>query len=203
MFDAAAPKFGLPKSLWVPIAAQSVANIEAFVGPVIRRVMNGSSGRESAVLVVTAHRPTVSASDAALWPSNLAQLARERLHPEKQVWVHVDYDAYRTCYIGFGMPAIPPDHFLDHVQNRIATRMRDYQHSYLRLCPVHRSVNTNAGHRTGGEGMEKEFLAASPPTKRTNRIIYADPFDLTKMLNIAPGTQILEGVRMTQKLFFN
>jgi hypothetical protein len=33
-------------------------------------------------------------------------------------------------------------------------------------------------------------------------MIYADPMDLTKMLDIAPGTQVLNGVRDTQRLFY-
>jgi hypothetical protein len=73
---------------------------------------------------------------------------------------------------------------------------------FLRLCPVHRQVNTNAGHASGGEGMERRFLAAHPPAPGQNRIIYADPFDLTKMLDLSPGTQVLSGVRDTQRLFY-
>jgi hypothetical protein len=55
--------------------------------------------------------------------------------------------------------------------------------------------------------MEKEYLAylkglpAAPPLFQSE-IVYADPMDLTKMLDIPPGTGVLEGVRETQKLFF-
>jgi len=33
-------------------------------------------------------------------------------------------------------------------------------------------------------------------------IVYADPADLTKMLDVAPGTETLDGVRDFQPLFF-
>ena len=135
----------------------------------------------------------------------------DRLHPLRQVWVHVDFDGYRDGYKQFigqvGLPAIPPGYFLDHVQNRKAIRERGYTHSYLRLCPVSRAVNTSGGSQYGGEGMEKAYLKylkglpAVPPLFQSE-IVYADPMDLTKMLDIPPGTGVLEGVRETQKLFF-
>jgi hypothetical protein len=63
--------------------------------------------------------------------------------------VHVDFDGYRDAYKQFidqfGLPAIPPGYFLDHVQNRKAIRQRGYTHPYLRLCPVSRAVNTSGG----------------------------------------------------------
>jgi hypothetical protein len=138
-----------------------------------------------------------------LWQSSIAASAAERLHPDRQVWVHVDYDDYRKAYMRFAMPPIPANYFLDHVQNRNAIGLRGNSHPYLRVSPVHRSVNTSGGHSFGGEGMENKFLAAGNVPKSTpNKIIYADPMDLTKMLNIAPGTQVLNGVRDTQRLFY-
>ena len=85
-----------------------------------------------------------------------------RLHPSKQVWVHVDFNGYRKAYVRFGMPEIPPGCFLDHAQNRKAIRLRGYSHPYLRLCPVSRRVNTSGGAVSGGEGMEKEHLRSLP-----------------------------------------
>jgi hypothetical protein len=34
------------------------------------------------------------------------------------------------------------------------------------------------------------------------QIVYADPMDLTKMLNVQPGTMTLPGVRDTHELLF-
>ena len=94
--------------------------------------------------------------------------------------------------------------FLDHIQNREAVRIGNYSHPYIRLCPVSRLVNTNGGGNTGGEGMEKESLrglSQADPSAREAAlralralVVLADPIDLTKMLDVAPGTQVLLGV---------
>jgi hypothetical protein len=63
-------------------------------------------------------------------------------------------------------------------------------------------VDSDAGHAAGAEGMERRFLATHHPAPGQNRIIDADPMDLTKMLDISPGTQVLTGVRDTQRLFY-
>src|SRR5581483_2831920 len=176
------------------------ADIEKYVGKVLRTIEDAGSGRVNAVLVTTTTVP--EQSNVPLWKSSLASMARERLYPPRQVWVHVDYAAYRQAYLQFGMPELPANYFLDHVQNRKAIRLRGYSHPYLRLCPVHRRVNTSGGHASGGEGMERAFLSTQGARPSPNRMIYADPMDLTKMLDIPPGTQILNGVRDTQKLFY-
>jgi hypothetical protein len=201
MIDMTAPRFGLPPSLWIPIASVSVADIEMYVGKVLQSIKDLRSGRVNAVLVVNA--TTVPEEPGVLlWKSPLASIARERLHAPRQVWVHVDFGRYRQAYMQFGMPVLPANYFLDHVQNRKAIGLRRNSHSYLRLCPVHRTVNTSGGHAAGGEGMERAFLATHTPAPTPNRMIYADPMDLTKMLDIAPGTQVLNGVRDTQRLFY-
>ena len=60
--------------------------------------------------------------------------------------------------------------------------------------------------------MEREYLErlASLPLPQQQAaaqalacpIVYADPMDLTEMLNIPPGTGILEGVPETEALFY-
>ena len=202
MIDTTAPHFGLPPSLRIPIAAVSVADIETYVGRVLQSITDTRSGRVNAVVVMTAAATPV-ASNVSLWKSSIANVARERLHPSRQVWVHVDYRGYRQAYDQFGMPPIPAHYVLDHVQNRKAIRLRGYSHPYLRLCPVSRTVNTSGGHDAGGEGMERAFLSTHSPAPARNRMIYADPMDLTKMLDIPPGTQVLNGVRDTQRLFYS
>jgi hypothetical protein len=91
-------------------------------------------------------------------------------------------------------------------------RLRGYSHPYLRLCPVSHEVNSSGGHVTGGEGMETAFIADlasySPAIQEEvakalrHPVQYADPMDLTKMLNVAPGTFTLDGVRDLQGLFY-
>jgi hypothetical protein len=70
---------------------------------------------------------------------------------------------------------------------------------------VRSRTNTNAGVISGGEGMENEFVRThlgDIEAKPQDEMIYADPFDLTKMLDVFPGTGVLDGVRDTQPLFW-
>ena len=211
MIERKSNKFGLPECLWVPIAADSIDSIEKYVGK-IKRKQIGKSKTVEAVLVQSAEQRIVNNPRVKLWKEPKASEYQARLFPTLQVWVHVDYGDYRQAYCDFGMPAIPADYVLDHVQNRKAIRLRDYSHSYLRLCPVSRSVNSSGGHRSGGEGMEKDYLKSVKKASKKQQplvqeasscsIIYADPMDLTKMLDIPPGTTTLRGVQETQGLFF-
>lgn len=211
MIDEKAPKFGLPKSLLIPIAAKNEESMTLFAGEILKR-RTGRANRLNAVLIRSNPAEQDKTKVPPIWAASNSEECKSRLHPDLQVWVHVDFDDYRKAYVDFGMPAIPEGYFLDHVQNREAIRLREYSHPYLRLCPVSRTVNTNAGGNTGGEGMEKEFLRSmkkkSPEhqtkfrEKLKHHIVYADPMDLTKMLNVAPGTQVLNGVRDTMTLFY-
>jgi hypothetical protein len=179
-----------------------IADIETYVGTIAHTEKGTRTGRVNAVLVIPYERGAPAHPNAPIWKSALARKAEDQLFPPRQVWVHVDYRDYRQAYTQFGMPAIPASYFLDHVQNRKAIGLRNNSHPFLRLCPVHHRVNTSAGHTAGGEGMERQFVATHHPTPGLNRIIYADPMDLTKMLDIPPGTQVLDGVRETQRLFY-
>jgi hypothetical protein len=81
-------------------------------------------------------------------------------------------------------------------------------HPYLRLCSVSGAVNTSGGVNTGGEGMEKAYLRSLAPDDELlaqfarRPVVYADPMDITKMLDISPGTQVLNGVRDTLALLY-
>ena len=211
MTDPKAQHFGLPPSLLVPIAARSVEVIEEYVGTVIECI-HGRGGRINAVAVEPHEWPPQKEPSVLLWSHPQADEFEQQLHPAKQVWVHVDYSGYRKAYVRLGMPEIPAGYVLDHVQNREAVRLRGYSHPYLRLCPVSCLVNTSGGTNTGGEGMEKEFVRSmgDQPEEVQERfrealecdVVYADPMDLTKMLGIEPGTQVLGGVGEMLKLFY-
>jgi hypothetical protein len=297
MIDTTAPTHGLPPCLRVPIAAASTEAIDTHVGDILNSVVGpdkDGQARVNAVLVRTRGRPVVKHPDVALWHTPQADEHEERLFPDRQVWVHVDYNSYRQAYrqrFSLPIPCPPPDRryeiFLDHVQNRRAMRIRAELAKlaaargyaapsgwhpylpYLRLCPVYRMVNTSGGDVEGGEGQEREYLADLRDTlrclgdpanvlaclkaahlaalarqrgrakketylekdtylKRTQttlergeapaaveaplmqgilrafrgEIVYADPMDLTKMLNIEPGIYELVGVAETQGLFY-
>jgi hypothetical protein len=210
--------FNLPPSLHVPIAASSLAGIETHVGRIVQAVPSGSwpatgIGGEDAVnaVLVQPHRwPVERDPKVPIWSDPRADEFAERLHPKVQVWVRRAYDRYRYAYVEHLGQPVPADYVLDHVQNRKAMKERNDSHPWLRLCPVTRSVNSDGGHSVGGEGLEKAYLKSIKDQGVDFRhlrgaqypIIYADPMDLTKMLNMNPGTGNLAGVAQVQKLFY-
>lgn len=209
--DPNSQTFNLPQCLRVPIAASDIDSVEKYVGKVIKTVI----GRDKTVKAMLIKPHVIGEpenSQAKLWQHEDRESFIERLYPEHQVWVHVDYWGYRKAYIGFGMPEIPKNYVLDHIQNRKAIRGFNMSHPYLRLCPVSRSVNASGGHRLGSEGMERDNMKLSKSShekwiKMSNhlssyQIIYADPVDLTKMLNIPPGTHELPGVAKMLNLYY-
>jgi hypothetical protein len=211
MIDPSALTFGLPPCLRIPIAAVDIDAITTYVGNV-QKVITGRNKRANALLVKPYENSVSKHPRVNLWKEPLAVQYEERLYPAKQVWVHVDFAGYRKAYQKFGMPPIPEGYFLDHIQNRVAIRLRKYSHPYLRLCPVRGAVNTSGGSDYGSEGMEKEYLTSLPDLSPeiqaraaraiSSKIVYADPSDITKMLDILPGTKPLPGVRDTQQLLF-
>ena len=202
--------FGLPASLRVPVAARDAEAIATFVGKIVA-TLAGRSRPVNAVKVQTDHVPA-SLTDASLWREPLAMEHHARLFPEHQVWVHVDYNGYRSAWNRLGMPDLPGGFVLDHVANRRATRARGLLHPWIRLCPVSGRTNSNAGHSRGAEGLEVAYmrtLLSLPAAERAERmkgfataIVWADPQDLVKMLDISPGIETLDAVRDTQPLFY-
>lgn len=201
--------FGLPECLRIPVAVANLGILEAQVGQIISR-LTSRSGRIDALLV-EAHPVPSPTAGVPLWSHGLAAEWRSRLHPQRQVWVHVDNNRYRSSWKKLGMPD-PGAMFLDHICNRRAIRLRGSVHPYLRLCPVSSLVNTNAGGDFGGEGIEREFAnniqnysqAIQETFRKANEapMLLADPMDITKMLNVPPGTGTLDGVRDMQELFY-
>lgn len=211
MLDSTSQTFGLPPCVLIPIAARSVAAIEKYVGCSVDE-KRGHDGTRKALLVEPFTKPDIDHAEIQLWKEENALEYFDRLHPDRQVWVHVDYLAYRKAYIGFEMPDIPDGYILDHIQNREAVRLKGYSHPYVRLCPVSRKVNTSGGHNFGGEGIEKEHLRELPKLPVAKRkafekanacqITYADPMDICKMLDLPPGTQQLPGVAAILRLVY-
>ena len=142
--DLGVQTFGLPPSLHVPIAAADLAAIERYVGPVVARIA-GRKRPVNAILIEPGRPPTEEDPAVPIWREPDAERHLDRLHPDRQVWVHVDYSGYRRAWIRLGMPEPGTDVFLDHIQNREAVRLGGRHHPYLRLCPVSRRVNTSGG----------------------------------------------------------
>ncbi|MDF7826414.1 hypothetical protein P4B35_20460 [Pontiellaceae bacterium B12227] len=209
--DPNSQTFGMPPCLRVPIAAANLDAIETYVGTV-RRTVAGRDGQTKALLIEPHRIGEPEKPEALLWEHADRESYIDRLYPALQVWVHVNYRRYRKAYLDFGMPIPSAGPILDHIQNREAIRLRNLSHPYIRLCPVSRRVNSSGGHATGTEGMEKENLRAdlaSPQKAEEKRkffasfkIVYADPIDLTKMLNIPTGTKELPGVATMLRMFY-
>ena len=193
--------FGLQQDLFVPIAAESVEAIAAHVGTV-EHVIRGRIRPINGVVVV-ASQPRRN-PNVPLWGEPKADEYYDRLHPMKQLWVHVDYSGYRNAWKRLGLGQLSPEIMLDHIQNRAADRLTGYRHPFFRLCPGSRATNTSGGLDIGAEGMEKtewKKLDEQPDHVRAQMeqaakapIILADPVDLTKMLDIPPGLGELQGV---------
>lgn len=192
---------GLSSDLIVPIAAANLEAIESYVGA-IEATLPGRKRPTNAVVVV-AHRPNRN-PQVPLWDLEEADRYYRRLHPQRQLWVHVDYRGYRRAWERLDFGDLTRERVLDHIRNRAAVRLSGYTHPFLRLCPVSRETNTSGGLDNGAEGMEKAELRKleQQPTgirRRTQRrlaapLVLADPIDLTKMLDIPPGLTELRGV---------
>jgi hypothetical protein len=199
----------LTADLHVPIAAESLEAIESYVG----RIEKAVRGRVRPInaLVIEATRPPRDGR-VPLWGSPEADQFYERLHPEKQLWVHVDYGGYRAAWKRLGFGELSRNIFLDHLRNRAVVRISGYRHPFIRLCPVSRDTNTNSGLNIGVEGIEKaniKKLAEFPDYIRIPMeealaapIVLADPFDLTKMLDIPPGLSEMQGTAQMLKKFY-
>jgi hypothetical protein len=219
MIDTTADTYRLRRCLLFPIAALDRKALEDYVGdcePI------GKRDEERVLLVTPKSRVQVERSSPL--PERLIARHHALVH-SPQVWVHPDYDGYQDAYEAAPGLRTAGDCYLDHVMNREMARVMQYD--WLRLCPVADQVNTSGGNPVGGEvrlstkkkpnrdGSPKYHRDTDPleeemqkrPRDRgfkRSHILYADPFDVTKMLNISPGTIPggLEGVRKVQKWLF-
>src|SRR5215208_559141 len=98
---------GLLPCLYVPIAARDTQAIETYVGRILERL---SRGLEEKALLVESHEPEPRDERLAIWAHPEAAV----LHYPRQVWVHVDYTAYRRAYSRAFPDADLTGHVLDH-----------------------------------------------------------------------------------------
>lgn len=203
-----ASKHALPDSMLVPITAKSTEDIELYIGKITDSII-GKDGIVNAMKI----KPYVTSADyndsVPLWNEKDSTYYEQQLFPKEQIWVHVDYTNYRSAYLKLSSFEIPPEYVLDHIKNREAIRLRNYSHPFLRLCPISKIANTNSGGKYGMEGMEKKHLkSVDVNSDRFKNLLkqgveYADPMDMTKMLNIPTGTLSLHGAAKMLLLFYN
>jgi len=122
--------YGLTPDLIVPIAAADIEAIEAYVGA-IQLCIPGRKRPTNAV-VVEAHQPKRNPL-VPLWHLYEDDQCYRRLHPLRQLWVHVDYGGYRRAWKRLGFSELSREVVLDHIRNRAAVRLSGYRHPFLRL----------------------------------------------------------------------
>jgi hypothetical protein len=183
----------LPPCLYIPVAARDTTAIETYVGRIAGQLAPSAPGR---ALLVEAHPPEKPDPRLAIWDVPGAAV----LHFPRQVWVHVDYRAYRRAY----MRAFPDSDLtglvLDHVMNRRVARLKGF--AYLRIVPISRGANSSHGSLSEGWAVEYH---SSPAMREKNRLSqaavqYADLADIVKMLNLQGGGSLMDNVNEAQNL---
>lgn len=184
---------GLLPCLYIPIAARNVDAIETYVGRVLSQLAPNSLNR---ALLVEAHKPEEPDARLAIWDLPEAAI----LHAPRQVWVHVDFGAYRPAYAR-AFPDVPlTDLILDHILNRRVARLKSFE--YLRIVPIARAANSSHGALSEDWAVKYH---SSPEMREKNRaslalVQYADLADITKMLNRKGGGSVMDEVNEAQKL---
>lgn len=186
-------KSGLLPCLFVPIAARDINAIEIYVGKIVAHLSKGSPNH---ALLVEAHEPENADVRLPIW--GLPQSAV--LHYPRQVWVHVDYGAYRRAYVRAFPDISLAGLVLDHVMNRRVARLKGF--TYLRIVPISRQANSSHGGLSECWGVEYH---SSPRMMEINRVSqavieYADLSDIVKMLNMEGGGSVMGNVNDAQKL---
>jgi hypothetical protein len=185
---------GLLPCLYVPIAAYDLDAIGKYVGRIETSLAPGSlAGR---AVLVEAYEPEERDKRLAIW--NVSEVAV--LHCRRQVWVHVDYRAYRRAYMRAFPTVSLTGLVLDHIMNRRVARLKGF--SYLRIVPISRGANSSHGSLSEGWGVEYHD---SPDMRAKNkaslaRVQYADLSDIVKMLNLKGGGSFMDKVNEAQKL---
>ncbi|MGA7521988.1 MAG: hypothetical protein WBW84_05870 [Acidobacteriaceae bacterium] len=184
---------GLQPCLYVPIAARDRSAIQRYVGRIAAQLMPKFPDK---ALLVEAYEPETADVRMAIWdlPESIV------LHLPRQVWVHVDYRAYRRAYLqafpNFEVTGL----VIDHVMNRRVARLKGFE--YLRIVPISRGANSSHGSLSEGWAVEYH---SSPEMREKNRVSqaavqYADLSDIVKMLNMQGGGSLMDNVNEAQKL---
>jgi hypothetical protein len=184
---------GLLPCLYVPIAARDTLAIERYVGRIATQLMPKSP--DMALLVET-YEPEKADVRLAIWDLPEAVV----LHLSRQVWVHVDYRAYRRAYLQAFPDFDLTNLVLDHVMNRRVARLKGF--AYLRVVPISRDANSSHGSLSERWAVEYH---SSPEMQEMNRISqaavqYADLSDIVKMLNMQGGGSLMDNVNEAKKL---
>ncbi len=182
---------GLPPCLYVAIGARDEAAIERHVGRIVAPLGGGTAKR---AWLIEAHDPPDRDARLPIWQMTGASI----FHAPRQVWVHVDFGAYRQAYA----QAFPTEDLrpvvLDHILNRRVARLKGL--AYLRIIPISRPANSSSGGLSERWAVEYH---SSPQMRQRNQesrasVQYADLADLVKMLDLKTGGAIMDPVNAAQ-----
>jgi hypothetical protein len=122
------------------------------------------------------------------------------LHFRTQVWVHVDYPAYRRAYARAFPNTDLTSLVLDHVMNRRVARLKGF--AYLRIVPISRGANSSHGSLSEGWAVAYHGSPEMVVKNRASKALvqYADISDVAKMLDLQGGGSLMDGVNEAQKL---
>lgn len=184
---------GLLPCLYVPIAARDLSAIEEYVGKIILHLASRSPHK---ALLVEAHEPEKPDDRLAIWGLPASTV----LHHPLQVWVHVDYSAYRRAFIQAFPDANLTNVVLDHVMNRRVARLKGF--AYLRIVPVSRAANSSHGGLSEKWAVDYQSTPKMMEINKASQAVvqYADLADIVKMLNMEGGGSLMENVNEAQKL---
>jgi hypothetical protein len=189
--DPLAETFGLHSSLVIPIGAKSKSAIEKYIGNITNSFSNDKA-------FTVSFEPLSLSNDLPVWKHDRSPY----LAHQKQLWVDIDYKYYRGLYLKeYEELNINNSDVIDHIMNRRLARALGYK--YVRLLHVNRDVNSSSGR--GGETCavgNLEIGMRINPGISSSEIVYADPMDLLKMLNVQVGGFGLDAVRDNHYLFY-
>jgi hypothetical protein len=182
---------GLPRCLFVPIAARDQAAIERYVGRIARVLDSGETNR---AFLVEANDPPPRDLRLPIWEHPEARI----FHAPLQVWVHVDFRAYRRAYSQAFPEEALHNRVLDHILNRRVARLKGF--ACLRIIPISRGANSSSGSLSEGWSVEYH---SSPEMRKRNlesraSVQYADLADLVKMLDVKTGGGVMDPVNEAQ-----
>ena len=184
---------GLSPCLYVPIAARDPTALNTYVGAIVGDLSSRALGQ---AFLVESYEPDPPDERLAIWKHPAVSV----LHRSRQVWVHVDYSAYRKAYVR----AFPEFHLgarvLDHVMNRRVARLKGF--SLLRIVPISRDANSSHGGLSEDWGFQYHSTLRMTEQHRASQasIQYADLSDIVKMLDLQGGGSFMETVNDAQRL---
>ena len=191
--EFASKRFALPICLHIPVAARDEAAIRTYVGDVENIIVAGDPNK---ALLVIAAPPIEMNPMLPIWGLTEAAV----LHCARQLWVHVDFRAYRSAYAR----AFPDEDIrglaVDHIMNRRAARLKDFM--YLRVVPISREANASSGGLSEKWAVDyyrtPEMRAKSLTSPA--RVQHADLTDIVKMMNRKTGGSLQDPVNEAQAL---